>query len=339
MRLLKIVLILSLLRISLPLRAEQDTPSRAVSPLASSSAVGIDVPYQKAADDNNSGPHLSKKIALEARINHKKVPLNGFLELTIELSWQGLSQEVIFEELPTPISSNLNLMGTTVTNESKKINGNVHSSKTYLFTFRPQESGEAKINALAINYRDRDENHFTLNTQTFIVSVLPPSILNSLSKGDWQYQGLIKAGIIVITILGSVFFLVWRRKSKRKRTVARKNEYEKLVEQLEEADRLRLGENEADFCVLIAQIMRCLLGHKHKFRTIGMTTQDILERLPQNSEAHSQQNSEISIILTVCDEVKYTHSKITSDKRDYLFERTRNLVQEFGTAFLATAKN
>ncbi len=171
-------------------------------------------------------------------------------------------------------------------------------------------------------------------TQPFEVKVLPPTVLSRITGSKNRYRTIMTIVIPIVILSSLVFYVVERQRHKAKAFVEIKTEYETLLDDLEKADVLRKENNVSEFCTLIAKVFKRALSKRYKFKTGGMTTRDIIKRVSKECGNQPEYINEISAVLNTCDQVKYNKDALVKEKQDYLYERTRNLVQELGAQFL-----
>ncbi len=123
------LLLISLLLPTYPLGAQTGTTSSSDAPPASPVAAALDEPYQSAAITNNPGASPAKKISLEAQVNHKEIPRNQLVVLSVNLSWEGKAGNFDINDMPTPELTNLKLVGTSVANETREVDNVFQTTK------------------------------------------------------------------------------------------------------------------------------------------------------------------------------------------------------------------
>ncbi len=151
-------------------------------------------------------------VGVKTSLSANTVPLDGEVVFSIELSWNGVLDDVRIDKVAEPVTENLVLRGRGSANRviGDSLGGN-RAFKRFDFYFKPQATGRARIKPVNIMYVYRGRPHTVFSDAAFF-EISPPveksrEVFMPGSVLLWGLLLLFMAAVFFVTIR---FFLVRR---------------------------------------------------------------------------------------------------------------------------------
>ena len=226
---------------------------------------------QSALSDSSLSDHFS--VTLHTTAEPRRVPLNRYVTLSIQLQWQDHLDRYTIEEIEEPVLTNLEIAGSGASNRVTGTAGGRESVKEMTYTLKPVSLGMAYVEGVGVTYQDAStgENHH-LKTQRIGIEVISPVPEGDSSSGNWIW---LSAGLAAAAAGAGIFMLV----RKRAAAGAQPGEptappEEKYLRSLKTEVDLKSGDRREMFAVL-SRIYRRYLSEKYQIPALEATTADL----------------------------------------------------------------
>ncbi len=272
---------------------------------------------------------METKIKLEAWVDRPQLPFNEELTLSVQASWDGEQGRFKITPITPPECENFEILGTSSVNETKMVEGEIKSTKTFQFILKPTQTGTGKIGSFLFSYVDNvTGDSSSLSTQPIGVTVNPP-----IEKKAPNYK------IILIIAIALIFiYVIYSAKRKTKRIeisdqtkekvkIPERTLKEKTLETLSALSPL-ISEGKADeFSSKVYKLIINYLEEKYHIFTTGKTTNDIIDSLsPLNlPEEHI---TLLKDIMSTCDRVKFAKDVVEKERCEELFSKVKKFVEQ-----------
>ncbi len=269
------------------------------------------------------------KIQLEAAVDRPELPFNEKLTLTVQASWDGEQSRFKITPIAPPECENFEILGSSSVNETKMVEGEAKSTKTFKFILKPTQTGTGGIGPVLFSYVDNvTEDSSSLSTQPISVKINPP-----MEKKQPDYKIF-----LIIAIVSILIYVVYsaRRKTKRIQISDQTKEEVKIPEKTLEEKNLEnlsvlsslISEGKADeFSSKVYKLMTSYLEEKYHIFTAGKTTNDIIDSLaPLNLS--EDQISLIKDTLSSCDLVKFAKEGAEKERCDEISSQVKKFLEQ-----------
>ena len=272
---------------------------------------------------------METKIKLEAWVDRPELPFNQELTLSVRASWDGEQGRFKITPVAPPECENFEILGTSSMNETKMVEGEAKSTKTFEFILRPTQTGTGRIGSVLFSYVDNvTEDSSSLSTQPISVRIDAPI---EKKRPDYKIFLIIAIVLIFIYVIYSA-----RRKAKRIKIPDQTKEEAKIPEKtleemtLETLDGLSplILEGKADeFSSKVYKLVTNYLEGRYHIFTTGKTTNDIIDSLsPLNLP--EEQISLIRDTLSTCDLVKFAKEGAEKERCEEIFNKVRKFLEQ-----------
>jgi len=221
-------------------------------------------------------PVLAGEIGLSGSIDKTEMAYEDFVNLTLEVKWQGVITDYSFDIMPRPQAQNLKVVGTSSTISSTVENGVDYTTRTFKYSLKPTGFGTGTISPVTFKYFTMpDSIPGELTTQQFEVKIdkpLPPP-----EESDNTLLIIIMA-VVVFVAAGVIVFVIWRKK--KSQVVPEKSAEEIVREQLELLRKESQGDRKT-FFIRFYKLIIFYLENKYGLSVSGRTTRVILESMEE----------------------------------------------------------
>ncbi len=272
---------------------------------------------------------VETKIKLEAWVDRPELPFNEQLTLSVIASWDGEQTRFRITPIAPPECENFEILGSSSVNETKMVEGEAKSTKTFELVLKPTQTGSGSIGPVVFSYVDNvTQDSSSLSTQPISVKINPP-----IEKKRPNYKIFLIIAIVLIFI-----YVIYsaRRKTKRIEIPEQTKEEVKIPERtleemtLETLDGLYplISEAKADeFSSKVYRLITNYLEEKYHIFTTGKTTNDVVESLSPVS-LPEEQISLIRDALSACDVVKFAREGAEKERCDRIFDKVKKFLEQ-----------
>ncbi len=216
-------------------------------------------------------------VQMDAFVKPKAVPLNQTLLYTIQVKWTGGLNLIKIEDIEAPVFSNFEVIGTGSANKVQPGAAGSESIKEIRYTLQPKTLGMGYIEPCYLNYKEIETDQiYTLSTQRISVEVMPAVALPE-EKQFPLLPILIVIGIVLVTVVGLIYFRKWRNRSDGSDEVQVILE-ESYLDQLKNQIDLQ-ATNRSDAIAAVSKIYKKYLSEKFDIAALEATTQELLASL------------------------------------------------------------
>jgi hypothetical protein len=272
---------------------------------------------------------LETKIKLETWVDRPELPFNEELTLSVSASWDGEQGRFRITPIAPPECENFEILGSSSVNETKMVEGEAKSTKTFEFILKPTQTGTGRIGSVLFSYVDNvTEDSSSLSTQPISVKINPPI---EEKHPDYKIFLIIAIVLIFIYVIYSA-----KRKTKRIKIPEQTKEKVKIPEKtleemtLETLDGLSqlISEGKGDeFSSKVYRLMTSYLEEKYHIFTTGKTTNDIIDSLSPLS-LPEEQIILIRDTLSACDLVKFAREGAEKERCDQIFDEVKKFLEQ-----------
>ncbi len=154
-------------------------------------------------------------VTVKTTLSANTVPVNGEVVFSIELSWQGVLDDVRIEALDEPDTDNLALSGRGSANRviADSLEGR-RALKRFDFYFKPQATGRARIKPVRVRYLYRGHSRTVYSDAAFFE--ITPAVEKSrpvFIPGSILLWGVLVLFIAAVVFVSIRFFWVRRKHS------------------------------------------------------------------------------------------------------------------------------
>lgn len=272
---------------------------------------------------------LETEIRLEAWVDRHELPFNEQLTFSVQASWDGEQSRFKITPIAPPECENFEILGSSSVNETKMVEGEAKSTKTFQFVLEPTETGTGRIGSVLFSYVDNvTEDSSSLSTQPISVTINPPI---ETRHSNYKVFLIIAIVLVFIYVLYSA-----RRKAKRIRIPDRTKEEVKIPEKtleemtLETLDGLSpliLEGKATEFSSKVYKLLTGYLEASYHIFTTGKTTKDIIDSLsPLNLP--EEQIVLIRDTLSTCDLVKFAKEGVGKERCEEIFDKVKKFLEQ-----------
>ncbi len=268
-------------------------------------------------------------IELEAWVDRSELPFNEELTLSVQASWEGEQSRFRVTPIAPPECENFEILGSSSVNETKMVEGETRSTKTFEFALKPTQTGTGRIGSVLFSYVDNvTEDSSSLSTQPISVTINPP-----IEKREPNYKVFLIIAIVLIFV-----YVIYsaRRKAKSIKIPDRTEEEVKIQEKtleettLETLDGLSplISEGKADqFSSKVYKLVTNYLEEKYHVFTTGKTTNDIIDSLSPLS-LPDEQIILMRDALSTCDLVKFAKEGVEKERCKEIFDKVKKFLEQ-----------
>jgi hypothetical protein len=269
------------------------------------------------------------KIRLKAWVDQRELPFNEQLTLSVQASWHGEQSRFKVSPIAPPECENFEILGSSSVNETRMVEGEAKSTKTFQFVLEPTETGTGRIGSVLFSYIDNvTEDSSSLSTQPISVTINPP-----IEKRHPDYRIFLIIAIVLIFI-----YVIYsaRTKAKRIKIPDRTEEEVKIPEKTLEEETLEslsalsplISEGRAiEFSSKVYKLLTGYLEARYHIFTTGKTTNDIIDSLSPLNLAE-EQVSLIRDTLSTCDLVKFARESAGKERCEEIFDKVKKFLEQ-----------
>jgi len=249
--------------------------------------------------------------------------------LSVQAGWDGEQDRFKITPITPPECQNFEILGTSSVNETKMVEGETKSTKTFEFILKTTQTGAGRVGSVLFSYVDNvTGDSSSLSTQPISVTINPP-----IEKKAPNYK------IILIIAIALIFIYVIysaKRKTKRIEIYDQIKEEVKIPEKILEEKTLEnlsllsllISEGKADeFSSKVYKLIINYLEEKYHIFTTGKTTNDIIDSLsPLNlPEEHI---TLLKDIMSTCDLVKFAKDMVEKERCEELLTKVKKFLEQ-----------
>ncbi len=153
---------------------------------------------------------LRAAVTLSTLISPKKIPLNRTARLIVRLTWKGDIDYIEINQVEEPILSNLEIVGSSASNEIVDTKGGVKAIKEISYILQPVSLGMGYVETVSVSYDDKlSGKTYHLNTKRMGVEVVAAVPEKGEIKVPWIWIGAV---LIIIIIGGAGIYYFYKKR-------------------------------------------------------------------------------------------------------------------------------
>ncbi|NOY78446.1 MAG: protein BatD [Calditrichaeota bacterium] len=268
-----------------------------------------------------------ENITVSTQVDRTTVPLNRTLTLHVSLVWQGDPDRYEIIDFENPALTNFEITGTSTSNKTEVVNGQVITHRDYDFILKPRELGMGYVEGVIVKYKDRvSGKEHSLVTQRISLKVVDP-VPESHSSTHWPATVLYAA--LVIIFAGILWFFLIYRKSKK--PVLEIEEIPPLEEtylkNLKEQITFENPDLKNGFSKL-SKLLRSYLSEKFNLPAKQATTQELLKDM-QNRAMDEKLISQTKEVLSVADEINFSGGSGSREELEKIYGTVESILERY----------
>ncbi|HHS12508.1 MAG TPA: hypothetical protein ENN03_01935 [bacterium] len=268
------------------------------------------------------------EVTLSTRVDPRQVPLNRSCQYTIEVSWEGDTDEVEIGPVEEPAMTNLEIIGKSASHRIIETKTGRRVFKTIEYTLMPVSPGMAHIEPAELPYTEKSTGKvLTVRTDRIAVEVIKPVHEPERSLKRWIFPG------ISVLFVGGVLFLWFRKPSRKKRTAEEPRLLEEIfLDELKQNIRLKDPDRNESFTRL-SRLFRLYLSKKYRISTLESTSEALIASLKEQG-ADDEMVNRCRHVLTMADRFKFSGRQASRAE----LEETYTLVETMFASILGQAR-
>jgi len=270
----------------------------------------------------------SSKIELKSWADKLQIGSDEELIFTVQAVWEGELDRFEIEPIRPPECKLFETSGSSSVNETKIIEGQSKTFKTFNFVLKPIEQGQGEVGSVEFRYLDSvTQDTSSLFTQSIVIQIGPPV---KKEGGD----AVIWLVLILVIFFTSLTYLVMRRREKKAKKEKAKTEEkvelsleQETLQKLSNLEELLESEKTEELFSRIHRVLAAYLEEKYHIITTGKTTPEIIASLSGISIEEKTKTITESI-LKRCDAVKFAKEKMERAEGDKVLEDFKTILEQ-----------